>query len=203
MKRWMMIWLLVAFGSVAQAQEKKREFTPAEQQAMLEQLERGEQVDFAAVGEKRTASAPDKKRRYCSTMTELYDRYGTQEGFSSVIYGKRMMEMMADRVRGEDKELAKLLEGIRSIRIISTQRPHADFELDTRWWIDHTFVEDQQLSHVVEEGQTTDTYLVDGGRYNQSTFVLVSFGAREQVVLHIMGYFSVKDISRLSSIRPR
>ena len=194
---------LLVLGCTAAHAQTEKEFTADEQQAMLEQLERGERVDLSAVGERRTAPAPEKKRRYCSTMTELYDRYASQEGFSSVVYGKRMMEMMADRVRREDKELAKLLEGIRSIRVLSTKAPHADFELDTRWWTDHTFVEEQQLSHVIERGQTTDTYLIDGGRYNQSTFVLVSFGEREQVVLRITGYFSVKDISRLSSIRPR
>ncbi len=202
MKRWIIVALLVLGCTVAHAQNK-REFTPAEQQEMLEQLERGERVDLSAYGDKPAQATPEKKRRYCSTITELYDRYAAEEGFSSVIYGKRMMEMMADRVRSEDKELARLLEGIRSIRVISTQQPNPDFETDTRWWIDVTFKEEEHLSHVVEQGQTTDAYLCDGGRYNQSTFVLVSFGEREQVVLRITGYFSVRDISRLSSIRPR
>ena len=47
MKRCFIVALLVLGCTVAHAQNK-REFTPAEQQEMLEQLERGERVDLSA-----------------------------------------------------------------------------------------------------------------------------------------------------------
>lgn len=175
----------------------------AEQQAALEALERGEMVsigrDQADQPESQPESKPAKRESY--TFDRLYEKYAAQEGVTSILFGKRMMQMMADRVRDEDRELAKLLEELRSIRVLTNARPSAQFEADARsilkklsGW--------ELISQIEEHGQQIESYLFDGGRWHPSTFLLFSFGEQEQVVLYIQGYFSVKDISRLSEIRP-
>lgn len=169
----------------------------AEQLAMLEQLERGEQVELS----EQTKGASDEKQRYY-TMQELHEKYASREGFTSVVFGKKMMRMMADRMQREDEELAELLEGIQIIRVLSTQQPNPEFERDAMTW-QNTMRGIEQISHTIVDGQTTYTFLKDGDRWNESIFALFAFGEQEQVVVYIKGYFSVKDISRLSSIRPK
>lgn len=169
----------------------------AEQLAILEQLERGEQVELS----EQTKGASDEKQRYY-TMQELHEKYASREGFTSVVFGKKMMRMMADRMQREDEELAELLEGIQIIRVLSTQQPNPEFERDAMTW-QNTMRGIEQISHTIVDGQTTYTFLKDGDRWNESIFALFAFGEQEQVVVYIKGYFSVKDISRLSSIRPK
>lgn len=177
------------------------------QHHILEKLERGEAVQetdlkaLEAAFATKEKSGPEPTRK-SYTFAELYEKYATREGFTSVHYGEKMMQMMADRVQEEDKELARLLRDIRSIRVVKTTKPDAEFEADAHTCSQSTPAA-SLLSHLVEAGQTTDCYLIDGGKWNPSTFLMLSFGKQEQAVLSISGYFSVKDISRLSAIRPR
>lgn len=195
-------WAAQAQTATSAAQSSSSGVT-AEQQAALEALERGEMVsierDQADQPESKPESKPAKRELY--TFDRLYEKYSAQEGVTSILFGKRMMQMMADRVREEDRELAKLLEELRSIRVLTNAHPSAQFEADARsilkklsGW--------ELISQIEEHGQQIESYLFDGGRWHPSTFLLFSFGDKEQVVLYIQGYFSVKDISRLSEIRP-
>lgn len=195
-------WAAQAQTATSAAQSSSSGVT-AEQQAALEALERGEMVsierDQADQPESKPESKPAKRELY--TFDRLYEKYAAQEGVTSILFGKRMMQMMADRVRDEDRELAKLLEELRSIRVLTNARPSAQFEADARsilkklsGW--------ELISQIEEHGQQIESYLFDGGHWHPSTFLLFSFGDKEQVVLYIQGYFSVKDISRLSEIRP-
>ena len=195
-------WAAQAQTATSAAQSSSSGVT-AEQQAALEALERGEMVsierDQADQPESKPESKPAKRELY--TFDRLYEKYAAQEGVTSILFGKRMMQMMADRVRDEDRELAKLLEELRSIRVLTNAHPSAQFEADARsilkklsGW--------ELISQIEEHGQQIESYLFDGGHWHPSTFLLFSFGDKEQVVLYIQGYFSVKDISRLSEIRP-
>lgn len=180
------------------AQQPTDPAVTAEQLAMLDQLERGERVVLPEKGQ----STKSKQPAHNYTMATLSEKYAAREGYTSVVFGRRMMRMMADRIDKDDKELAHLLDEIQTIRILSTKEADAEFETDARslmkkmsGW--------ELISQIEEGGQKTDTYLFDGGRWSPSTFLLLSFGDTEQVVLYIQGYFSVKDISRLSTIRPQ
>lgn len=196
MKRLFLIGALL-LGGFAYAQQPKDPAVTAEQLAMLEQLERGEEVTLPANEQSAKGEEPHNY-----TMATLSEKYATREGYTSVIYGRRMMRMMADRIDKEDKELAHLLNGIQTIHILSTKRADAEFETDARSLL-KKMSGWELISQIEEGGQKTDTYLFDGGRWKPSTFLLLSFGEKEQVVLYISGYFLVKDISRLSAIRPK
>lgn len=197
MKRFVITCILALGWIAVHAQQATDPNVTAEQLAMLEQLERGEQVELS----EQKKGASDEKQRYY-TMQELHEKYASREGFTSVIFGKKMMRMMADRMQREDEELAELLEGIQIIRVLSTQQPNPEFERDAMTW-QNTMRGIEQISHTIVDGQTTYTFLKDGDRWNESIFALFAFGEQEQVVVYIKGYFSVKDISRLSSIRPK
>lgn len=207
MKQNLLTVLLVLVAWTTTAQMRSGGTVTEAQQRVLEKLERGEAVqeeDLAAMEAASSAKSNKEEApmRNSYTFDELYDKYAFQEGFTSVHYGAKMMQMMAERVYDEDRELSRLLREIRSIRVLSCATPHAEFEADARAWVDE-IATDSLLSHLVEEGQVIDFYLLDGGKWRPSTFLMLSFGAEEQFVLHISGIFSVKDISRLSSIRPR
>lgn len=196
MKQLVITLILLSAWWAAHAQQVKDPAVTAEQLAMLERLERGEAVNLSS-------DVPSTKReQHYYDMTELGEKYAAREGFTSVVFGRRMMRMMAERIDKEDKELARLLDDIQTIRILSTKGENGEFEADARSLLKR-MGRWELISHIERAGQVTDTYLVDGGRRNQSTFLLLSFGVEEQVVLYIQGYFSVKDISRLSAIRPR
>lgn len=131
---------------------------------------------------------------------DLFAEYAGREGFTSMELGGKMMQMMSRRVKDEDKALAKLLDGIRSIRIVAAKTTDARFVEE--------LLKVAQEGHyklvmsLSEQGQTTLFYFIDGGRFTDSEFLMISYGAKEQVALDIYGVFDVKDISRLAAIRP-
>lgn len=202
MKKWI-ITLLVAFAWVAAHAQSDTtalvrvptdgevEVWVPDREALLSEKE----------GSKRGDKAHKPVQKYY-TFDELIEKYGAREGFRSVVFSRKMMQMMADRVKGEDKELASLFKGLYTIKAISTTTPSAEFETDMKSWPE-TRTRIERISLVEENGQWTACYLVDGGKWEISTFVLLSYGPKEQLALYISGYFSVTDISRLASIRPK
>lgn len=143
-----------------------------------------------------------ERRAKIYTFDELIEKYGSQEGFRSVVFGRKMMQMMADRVKHEDRELSNLLKGIHTIKTLSTTVSCPEFVEDMKRW-PQSRSHISLVSEVEENGVWTSCYLVDGGRWNVSTFFLCTYGGNDEAALLITGYFSVKDISRLSAIRPQ
>lgn len=199
MKKWIITLLLALGGSVAQAQSD----TTGLVRVKSDEVEVWVPDKNSMQGENDKQRTKEKKssRKYY-TFDELIEKYGSREGLRSVIFGRKMMQMMADRVKQEDKELSDLLKGIYAIKTISTTQPDDEFVTDMKTWPE-TRNQVNLISQVEENGQWTSCYLVDGGRWELSTFVLLSYGSKEQTALYIAGYFSVKDISRLASIRPK
>lgn len=147
------------------------------------------------------ADRTDKPTQRYYTFEELCDKYAAREGYTCIRFGRKMMRMMSDRVEADDRELARLLDDLHEIRALTTTCPDEAFLRDAatvQLTAHYTLV-----SSLSEEGRTTECCLIDGGRRHPSHFLLFSHGPDEAVVLDIVGYFDVKDISRLSSIRPR
>lgn len=133
-------------------------------------------------------------------LGELFSEYAGREGFTSMELGGKMMQMMSRRVKDEDKALAQLLDGIRSIRIVAAKKTDARF-------VEQLLKVAQAgryklVMSMSDQGQTTLFYFIDGGRSSDSEFLMISYGEKEQVALDIYGVFDVKDISRLAAIRP-
>lgn len=196
MKKWIITLLLLLGWSAAQAQSDTTGLVRVDSDEVEVWV-----PDMANTGSKQEAKAKKREQRYY-TFDELIEKYGSREGFRSVIFGRKMMQMMADRVKSEDRELSDLLKGIYAIKAISASQPCPEFVTDMKTWPE-TRIHVSLISQVEQNGQWTSCYLVDGGRWELSTFVLLSYGGKEETALLITGYFSVKDISRLASIRPK
>lgn len=54
-----------------------------------------------------------------------------------------------------------------------------------------------------EEGQTTRFYLREARLTDNSELVMITYGAKETVVVNIYGAFDLRQVMRLSSIRPQ
>lgn len=196
MKKWIITLLLLLGWSAAQAQRDTTGLVRIDSDEVEVWV-----PDMANMASKQETKAKKREQRYY-TFDDLIEKYGSREGFRSVIFGRKMMQMMADRVKSEDRELSDLLKGIYAIKAISTSQPCPEFVADMKTWPE-TRIHVSLISQVEQNGQWTSCYLVDGGRWELSTFVLLSYGGKEETALLITGYFSVKDISRLASIRPK
>ncbi len=196
MKKWIITLLLLLGWSAAQAQSDTTGLVRVDSDEVEVWV-----PDMANTNSKQEAKAKKREQRYY-TFDDLIEKYGSREGFRSVIFGRKMMQMMADRVKSEDRELSDLLKGIYAIKAISSSQPCPEFVADMKTWPE-TRIHVSLISQVEQNGQWTSCYLVDGGRWELSTFVLLSYGGKEETALLITGYFSVKDISRLASIRPK
>ncbi|MBE6189761.1 MAG: DUF4252 domain-containing protein [Rikenellaceae bacterium] len=196
MKTWIITLMLLLGWSAAQAQSDTTGLVRVDSDEVEVWV-----PDMANTNSKQEVKAKKRGQKYY-TFDDLIEKYGSREGFRSVIFGRKMMQMMADRVKSEDRELSDLLKGIYAIKAISTSQPCPEFVTDMKTWPE-TRIHVSLISQVEQNGQWTSCYLVDGGRWELSTFVLLSYGGKEETALLITGYFSVKDISRLASIRPK
>lgn len=199
MKKWIITLLLALGWSAAQAQSDTTGLVRVDSDEV--EVWVPDKAALTNSDAKQETKAKKREQRYY-TFDDLIEKYGSREGFRSVIFGRKMMQMMADRVKSEDRELSDLLKGIYAIKAISVSQPCPEFVADMKTWPE-TRIHVSLISQVEQNGQWTSCYLVDGGRWELSTFVLLSYGGKEETALLITGYFSVKDISRLASIRPK
>lgn len=135
----------------------------------------------------------------------FFDRYARAEGFSSVQLERRMMRMMSRQAadRG-DAALARLLDGIESIRIVALDRgDDTDFLQAADSLIARPSYRFQLVMSESDSGQETRFYLRNAVPPGYSELLMVTSGPRETVVVNIYGCFDLKQVSRLSTIRPK
>lgn len=138
-----------------------------------------------------------------SQIGELFTRYETAEGISSMQLERKMMLMMSRQAekRG-DLKLASMLSDLRYIRILSYERPdNEDFvqAVEEAVAADPRF---QLMTASTQEGQTTRFWIREMPITDRTELVMLTYGAKETVVVDIYGAFDLKEVVRLSSIRP-
>ena len=130
-----------------------------------------------------------------SSVDDFFRRYDASEGFTSVLLEQKMMQMMSRQAaqRG-DKGLAVLLKDIEYIRIIALKGGDSGM-----------LVRDAEAAVAAgtEDGQTTKFYIRETALSVKSELVMITYGAKETVVVNIYGEFDLKQVARLSSIRPQ
>jgi hypothetical protein len=129
------------------------------------------------------------------SFRNIYDKYSDNPGCSSVLMEKKMIKAIA--AKSNDKDLVKLLDGIESIRILSSVGRNENMISDVKKFIssgDFT-----RMGERTEDGKCDTFYLFDGGDY-ESTFIMLSVSSTKTTVIRIFGFFNVKDISKLSRI---
>lgn len=138
-----------------------------------------------------------------SSVDDFFRRYDASEGFTSVLLEQKMMQMMSRQAaqRG-DKGLAVLLKDIEYIRIIALKGGDSVLVRDAEAAVaaDRKF---QPVTSGTEDGQTTKFYIRETALSVKSELVMITYGAKETVVVNIYGEFDLKQVARLSSIRPQ
>ena len=126
-----------------------------------------------------------------NSVNDFFSRYAAAEGFTSVQLEQKMMQLMSHQAaeRG-DKGLAVLLKDIQYIRIIALKEGDGGRKF-------------QPVTSGSEDGQTTKFYIRETALSVKSELVMITYGAKETVVVNIFGVFDLRQVARLSSIRPK
>ena len=135
----------------------------------------------------------------------FFDRYATSDGFSSVQLERRMMRMMSRQAAEKgDVKLSELLNGIESIRVVALNDGDGSrFLEDAEALVNHSNYRFQLVMSESADGQMTRFYLRSAVPPGYSELVMLTSGPRETVAVNIYGRFDLKQVSRLSSIRPK
>ena len=135
----------------------------------------------------------------------FFDRYTKAEGFTSIQLERKMMRMMSRQAAEKgDRGLAELLGGIEYIRIVSLDKGDgAQFVADAEKLAATPDYKFQLVMSGTEEGQTTKFYIREASATDNSELLMLTYGAKETVVVNIYGEFDLKQVARLSSIRPQ
>ena len=137
-----------------------------------------------------------------NSVDDFFSRYAAAEGFTSVQLEQKMMQLMSRQAaeRG-DKGLAVLLKDIQYIRIIALKEGDGGrFVRDAAVAADRKF---QPVTSGSENGQTTKFYIRETALSVKSELVMITYGAKETVVVNIFGVFDLRQVARLSTIRPK
>ena len=135
-----------------------------------------------------------------NSVDDFFSRYAAAEGFTSVQLEQKMSRQAAER---GDKGLAVLLKDIQYIRIIALKEGDGGrFVRDAEAAVaaDRKF---QPVTSGSENGQTTKFYIRETALSVKSELVMITYGAKETVVVNIFGVFDLRQVARLSTIRPK
>lgn len=127
----------------------------------------------------------------------FFDRYENDKEFRTVVLGRKMMEMMSEGTK--DREMRRTLAGIEHIKVISTSTYNESFVADARAVTSSSSY--KLVSSVSEGGREVSFYLLSS-KSGKNRLLMLSFSDEEWVVMGIYGQFDVRNISRLTQIRP-
>lgn len=128
----------------------------------------------------------------------FFDRYENDKEFRTVVLGRKMMEMMSEQT--SDREMRRTLAGIEHIKVISTSTYNESFVADARAV---TSSPSYKLVSSVSEGGREVSFYVLNSKEGKNRLLMLSFSDEEWVVMGIYGQFDVRNISRLTQIRPK
>lgn len=130
-------------------------------------------------------------------MNDFFEDHSGAQGYQTIIYGKRMLDMMKD---GASPDVKSLLNRISSIRIISTKKPEDKIVGLSREDVMDS-MEYETISQINENGNRSEFYISEEWVDNTGvSFVMIVSGPQGSAVMEIIGDFDVKDISKLSVI---
>lgn len=130
-----------------------------------------------------------------SSLDGIYEEYTGRKGYRSIVYGKKMISIMKEDA---STDVRKLLNGIRTIRIISHEGSDGRLCEDVQQTVRRHH---ELISRIDEDGSSSLFYLYEGNDAGADmSFVMLVSAPGSQIVLEIIGRFDVKDISKLSVI---
>lgn len=132
------------------------------------------------------------------SYTSFFNLYENNKEFRTVVLGRKMMEMMSEQT--SDREMRRTLAGIDHIKVISTSTYNESFVADARAVISSS---SYKLVSSVSEGGREVSFYVFNSKEGKNRLLMLSFSDDEWVVMGIYGQFDVRNISRLTQIRPK
>lgn len=127
-------------------------------------------------------------------IDSLFSVHVKEKGYTSVIYGRKMLEIMKDN---SSCELRQLLDDINVIRIISSPTFVEQLREEAVEVAEHSCYE---LISMTRDDVRSAAFYFKQEPDGSSSFLMVSTDLEGTAVLDINGIFDVKDISRLSEI---
>ncbi len=145
---------------------------------------------------------PMLSRAQSPVMEAFFDRYGAADGITSVALERKMMHMMSVQAaqRG-DEELARLLDEIVFIRVLTTTdetKLAAEAEQAVRG--SKHF---ERLTSTASDGRTARVYLRESKLSQNKELVVITHSEDETAVVYIFGSFDLHEVGRIANIRPR
>lgn len=129
--------------------------------------------------------------------SSFFERYEGNKEFRTVVLGRKMMEMMSESTK--DREMRRTLAGIEHIRVITTTTYNEAFVTDARAV---ATAPNYKLISTVSEGGREVSFYLRSSESGNNRLLMLSFSEGEWVVMGIYGEFDVRNISRLTQIRP-
>lgn len=132
-----------------------------------------------------------------SSMDDFFADHNGKQGYQTIVYGKRMLEIMKENASAD---VRSLLNRITTIRIIS-QEKRMDPIIDLARGNVSSSRKYETISMINENGSLSEFYISENiGKSKNVSFVMIVSGAQGSAVMEIIGDFDVKDISKLSII---
>lgn len=132
-----------------------------------------------------------------SQMNDFFEDHSGAQGYQTIIYGKRMLDMMKEDASADVKAL---LNRISSIRIISAKETEDRIVRLAREDVMDS-MEYETISQINENGSRSEFYISEERIDTpEVSFVMIVSGPQGSAVMEIIGDFNVKDISKLSVI---
>ncbi|MDA3780989.1 MAG: DUF4252 domain-containing protein [Bacteroidales bacterium] len=130
-----------------------------------------------------------------STVDKLFDKFSGQEGYTSVYISSYMFSMFSE-VEYEDKEMDKLVNKLKSIKILAADNiSTAQFQKDIIEKLPLT--EYEQLMVVKEKGENV-TFYINENNGLIIELLLITLGEEDNAIICIQGDIDLKNISKLS-----
>lgn len=145
---------------------------------------------------------PMLSRGQSSDMEALFDHYGAAEGVTTVAFERKMMHMMSTQAaqRG-DEELARLLDEIVFIRVMTTTD-----EIGLAAHVERVVKAGnhfERLTSASSDGLTARVYLHESIMSPNKELVVITHSEEETAVVHIFGALDLHEVGRIANIRPR
>lgn len=131
------------------------------------------------------------------TYNSIFEKYSKTEGAKSSVMNSKMIKMIGER--SNDAKLSKLLDGIKTISVLSVPvSDNKDFPLQINDYISARSFSNLMTSS--ESGKEDKFYFYDGGNKRSSLLMILNYDSCFYTIIRIIGYFDIKDISKLSQI---
>jgi len=133
-----------------------------------------------------------------SAADELFDKYSGKEGFTSVYITKLMFAMFAD-MEHEDPEFEKLVNDLKSIKILATDESNDQLNINFYKEIMSSLPEKEyQELMIIKEKDQDIKFLVREVDGQIRELLLIAGGKDSNALISIQGLINLKTISKLS-----